>query len=145
MSVDQEKINKVETHFAEEANGYLKEIQEIFGLMQNMTTLNDAQILALSLRQRIVDKKRETANIFNKQNSNLRKKVNERFTYWKNDSKFIKDWREIKALVDGETNLQKTLLDVFQTQIDFYNDTISTLTSIQFAIKNKVEMEKGFI
>lgn len=147
MSVDQEKINKVENLFADEVEFYNQEIRKIFDLMQNMTTLNEAQILALSLRQKLVDKKRETSNIYNKQNSNLRKDTNKRFQYWKGNGSgnFKTDYREIKVTVDGETNLLKTLLEIFQTQITYYNDTISNLTSIQFAIKNKVEMEKGFI
>lgn len=145
MSEEKNKIEELEKQLEKESSNFMNRITEILTTMKSSTSLNDAQILSLSLKQELVDRKRQANYLVNKQESNLRAKTNSRFRYWRSENLMKMDYREIKAIVDGEVNELITIVDMFRSHIEFYNDTIATLNSIQFAIKNKIEMEKGFI
>ena len=46
------------------------------------------------------------------------------------------------VVIDGRTSSTKEYLEIFENQINFFNESIKTIDSIIFGIKTRLDIEK---
>ena len=119
-----------------------KEIYENIEKLSNLKTLKDAQVNMLSLRQRLL----EDSHALLEHITILRKKFrDEKADVMENLSKNLQlryQANEKNVVIDGKTSSTKEYLEMFETQVSFFNESIKTIDSIIFGIKTRLDIEK---
>jgi hypothetical protein len=118
------------------------EIYENIEKLSNLKTLKDAQVNMLSLRQRLL----EDNHTLLEHITMLRRKFREeKANEMENLSKNLQlryQSNEKNVVIDGKTSSTKEYLEIFENQINFYNDSIKTIDNIIFGIKTRLDIEK---
>jgi hypothetical protein len=110
--------------------------------LSNLKTLKDAQVNMLSLRQRLLEDNHTLVEHI----TTLRRKFREeKSTEMENISKNLQlryQSNEKNVVIDGRTSSTKEYLEIFENQINFFNESIKTIDSIIFGIKTRLDIEK---
>lgn len=103
----------------------------------------DLQYDTYTLRQDAVDYYYYTMSILNKQYREYLKYYNEAFNRYKlNTTVRYSSDGNIQTLVEGELSTERYTVKMLEAQVAFMRETIKTIDSIIFGIKNKIEIEK---
>ena len=131
-------IKKFEARRKEASNEIYQNIEKL----SNIKTLKDAQVNMLSLRQRLLEDNHNLVEHL----IVLRKRYrNERSTEMENLSKNLQiryQSNEKNVVIDGRTASTKESLEVFENQVEFFNESIKTIDNIIFGIKTRLDIEK---
>ena len=131
-------IKKFEARRKEASNEIYQNIEKL----SNIKTLKDAQVNMLSLRQRLLEDNHNLVEHL----IVLRKRYrNERSTEMENLSKNLQiryQSNEKNVVIDGRTASTKESLEVFENQVEFFNESIKTIDNIIFGIKTCLDIEK---
>ncbi len=132
-------IKKFEARRKEVSNEIYQNIEKL----SSLKTLKDAQINMLSLRQRLL----EDNHTLMEHLTILRKRYrSERAAEMENISKNLQiryQSTEKNVVIEGKTATTKESLEVFENQVDFFNESIKTIDNIIFGIKTRLDIEKA--
>ena len=119
-----------------------KEIYSNIEKLSNLKTLKDAQVNMLSLRQRLL----EDSHSLLEHITMLRKKFrDEKSDVMETLSKNLQlryQANEKTVVIDGRTSNTKEYLEIFENQVNFFNESIKTIDNIIFGIKTRLDIEK---
>jgi hypothetical protein len=119
-----------------------REIHQNIEKLSNLKLLKEAQVNMLSLRQRLL----EDSHSLLEHITGLRKKYrDERADAMENLSKNLQlryQSNEKTVVIEGRTSNTKEYLEIFENQVNFFNDSIKTVDNIIFGIKTRLEIEK---
>ena len=110
--------------------------------LSNLKTLKDAQVNMLSLRQRLLE---DNHTLVEHITALRRKFREEKSTEMENISRNLQlryQSNEKNVVIDGRTSSTKEYLEIFENQINFFNESIKTIDSIIFGIKTRLDIEK---
>jgi hypothetical protein len=119
-----------------------KEIYQNIEKLSNLKTLKEAQVNMLSLRQRLL----EDNHTLLEHITMLRKKFrDERAEVMETLSKNLQlryQANEKTVVIEGRTSNTKEYLEIFENQVNFFNESIKTIDNIIFGIKTRLDIEK---
>lgn len=134
--------NKISEKFQARRKEVSSEIYENIEKLSNLKTLKDAQVNMLSLRQRLL----EDNHTLLEHITMLRRKFREeKSTEMENLSRNLQlryQSNEKNVVIDGRTSSTKEYLEIFENQINFFNESIKTIDNIIFGIKTRLDIEK---
>jgi hypothetical protein len=140
--MNEETKQKISVKFQERRSEISKEIYTNIEKLSNLKTLKEAQVNMLSLRQRLL----EDNHTLLEHLTILRKKYREeRATELENISRNLQlryQANEKTVVIDGRTSATKESLEMFETQVSFFNESIKTIDNIIFGIKTRLDIEK---
>lgn len=134
--------NKISEKFQARRKEVSNEIYESIEKLSNLKTLKDAQVNMLSLRQRLLE---DNHTLLEHVTALRRKFREEKSTEMENLSKNLQlryQSNEKNVVIDGKTSSTKEYLEIFENQINFFNDSIKTIDNIIFGIKTRLDIEK---
>lgn len=140
--MNEETKQKISAKFQQRRSEISKEIYENIEKLSNLKTLKEAQVNMLSLRQRLL----EDNHTLLEHITILRKKYREeRAVELENVSRNLQlryQANEKTVVIDGRTSGTKESLEMFETQVSFFNESIKTIDNIIFGIKTRLDIEK---
>lgn len=140
--MNEETKQKISAKFQERRADVSKEIYANIEKLSNLKTLKEAQVNMLSLRQRLL----EDNHTLLEHITILRKKYREeRAVELENVSRNLQlryQANEKTVVIDGRTSATKESLEMFETQVSFFNESIKTIDNIIFGIKTRLDIEK---
>lgn len=128
--------------FEKERKKISKEIYENIGYLSKLTTLREAQVNMLSLRQRLLEDNHTLLEHITKLRRDYRKQRAHALEKLSSNQQYRFQSKEKDALVDGKVSETKHWLEMFENQITFFNDTMRTVDNIIFGIKTRLDIEK---
>jgi hypothetical protein len=140
--MSQDALQNIIKKFEARRKEISQEIYQNIEKLSSLKTLKDAQINMLSLRQRLL----EDNHTLLEHITILRKRYRtEKANEMENLSKNLQiryQSNEKNMVIDGKTATTKESLEVFENQVDFFNESIKTIDNIIFGIKTRLDIEK---
>ena len=138
---EENKLEKLEEYFSAKRQDWSNKIREIVHKLRKVNELDEAIVLMLSYRQMILESITEL-NIKNKKaeaayQSQHRVKY---MGYYNHDYKFSDKQKDTMAKADLIE--KKKQMDLFESQIEFYRESIKTLDNMGWAIKSRISVEQ---
>ena len=131
--MSQDALQNIIKKFEARRKEISQEIYQNIEKLSSLKTLKDAQINMLSLRQRLL----EDNHTLLEHITILRKRYRtEKANEMENLSKNLQiryQSNEKNMVIDGKTATTKESLEVFENQVDFFNESIKTINSIRFS------------
>jgi hypothetical protein len=142
MTHDSDTLNSIVTKFEKRRKEISAEIFQNIEKLSSLKTLKEAQVNMLSLRQRLL----EDNHTILEHVIILRKKYRtERAAEMENVSKNLQmryQSTEKTVIIEGKTASRKEYLEIFENQVEFFNESIKTIDNIIFGIKTRLDIEK---
>lgn len=142
---EDEKKSKVDfllERFKNERSEYLNKIKYYSERLSNISDLIELQVEIHSQREIILEYyyslKTHTSKELNKYN----KLYKQRFEYYINNSDVRMDKKEIEKLISADLSDKILLIEYLENHLDFLKESIKTIDSIIYSIKNRIEIEK---
>ncbi len=133
---------KMAARFEKERTKVSKEVYENIGYLTKLTTLGQAQVNMLSLRQRLLEDNHTLLEHITKLRKEYRKKRALALEQLSSNQQYRFQSKEKDALVDGKISETKQWLEMFENQVQFFNDTMRTVDNIIFGLKTRLDIEK---
>ena len=133
---------KMAARFEKERTKVSKEVYENIGYLTKLTTLGQAQVNMLSLRQRLLEDNHTRLDHITKLRKEYRKKRALALEQLSSNQQYRFQSKEKDALVDGKISETKQWLEMFENQVQFFNDTMRTVDNIIFGLKTRLDIEK---
>jgi len=133
---------KMAARFETERSKVSKEIYENIGYLSSLNTLGQAQVNMLSLRQRLLEDNHTLLEHITKLQRDYRKKRALALEQLSTNQQYRFQSKEKDALVDGKLSDTKQWLEMFENQVQFFNDTMRTVDNIIFGLKTRLDIEK---
>jgi hypothetical protein len=142
MSNEQDTLSSIVSKFEKRRKETSSEIYQNIEKLSSLKTLKEAQVNMLSLRQRLL----EDNHTILEHVIILRKKYRvDRANEMENISKNMQmryQSTEKSVIIEGRTAARKEYLEVFENQVEFFNESIKTIDNIIFGIKTRLDIEK---
>ena len=136
------KLESIRKRFEDRRKEVSTEIYDNVEKLSSIKTLKHAQVAMLSLRQRLLEDNHtllEHIVVLKKNHRTAR--ANELESISKN-LQIRYQYTEKNIVIDGRTSATKEFLEVFENQIQFFQESIKTIDSIIYGIKTRIDIEK---
>ncbi len=127
--------------FALERKNWTDTVKNIAARFKNVEDLIDVQVDLYSERQRATDYVHELSVLY----SRLKKL---HLAEWKKayeslslDQDFRYNEKEKSKLADEKSSISKLKLEILQTHVDFFRETVKTIDNMIFGVKHRLEIE----
>ncbi len=141
----QEVYKTFEAKFEKERLIVYNDIQKYILMIKNINQLSDLQVLALSMRQRLLEDSHYLMIMHNSFTGKQREIRNVLFTEINNNLQMrTRNLTEKNIMVEGNIrhiNI-KSIIDLFNEQISYYTDSIKTVDHILYGIKSRMSLEE---
>jgi uncharacterized protein YlzI (FlbEa/FlbD family) len=128
--------------FRERRENFSSEIYIGIKLLTQLTKIPEVQVTFLTMRQRLLEENHTLLENF----TQLKKKYRvDKGEEWVNVSKATQvryGPNEKTTIVDGKTAVLKEKLEQIENQINFYSESIKTVDSVLFGIKDRINAQK---
>jgi hypothetical protein len=142
-----EKNDKMEEFFLDKRAQWNKNSEEIYSIVSidlsatsSAKDVFEAQAKALTLRQQISDSINYFINKRSRENSSLKKLVQEKNIFYMIGFPVKTSVKEMTALIDGHIAENQRTIEIIDSYIEFLRDTSKNLESFGFSIKNRIEL-----
>lgn len=128
--------------FQADREKWTKNVEKFSKRLMNIKEIPELQVEVFSSRQMLVEYMTNLQNIYSKKMVELKK---ERFKVFDENAnkKNVRLVSQEKAIImDGKTADASHSTALIETQIDFYKETIKTIDSIIYGIKNRIDLEQ---
>jgi len=140
MSDTQEK--EIQKTFRTHRDQFSKEIKDGIPLLSNIRNIPEVQVTFLSLRQRLLEESHVLLEHFTRLKKNYRERKGEEWESATKTGQFRYSPTEKTTLVDGKVAQYKQALEEIENQINFYTESIRTVDSVLFGIKDRIAAQK---
>ena len=144
-NVTNEMYNAFQLQFEKTRQERNTEIYTYILKLRTVGELSELMVLALSMRQRLLEDSHYLMIMSNDLQNKLREIKNSLFNDINNNLQTrIRNLSEKNIMVEGNQRYinVKSLMDLFEIQISFFTDSIKTVDNILFGIKNRMELDK---
>jgi hypothetical protein len=139
--VDSSKKETLEERFKRERNQWTDEIKELSVRFRDVDNIPEIQVDLYSKRQIAVEYMNSLYNLIFK----LRRKHNAEWNKANNDIINSNDFRysekERARIADEKTGDDKYKLDILNSHVQFFQETVKNIDSMIFGIKHRLEAE----
>lgn len=140
---EEQKLDLLEEKFEKERTQYTQKISEIIPMLKAMNTVSEAQVLALSYRQILVDLLHKYKSILLKHKNNDKNFKKLRIEHYKRNFDIRLDQREMNEYISSDMALRSRKSDLIENQINFFIASIDTLDKVGWAIRNRIEIHNA--
>lgn len=133
---------KLEEGFNAERTDWNGKIGELLENLKNNAKLSETQAFGLSYRQMLVERMTQLRIAMHKLMGIYDRKRMERTKQYMTEGDYKLTSAERTDFVAVDLGAVKSRLNIYQDQIDWIVETLQTLSSLQFAVKNKIELIK---
>ena len=143
MEQKEEKIELLKKSFLDEQKAFVSKIEDYSKNFRDLKKLIDLQILIFADREIILEKKSRLVMSKIKIDKQIREKKKKAFVNAKTNSDILlKSYNDINIYIDAELTGEMEKLELIEMQINFLIETIKTIDSVIFGIKNRIELER---
>lgn len=141
-----ETNDKLEEFFNDKRNGWSKNIDPLFDIMKTNFTLEssskimEVQAYALSYRQKINEEISYFLNRRSKEEVKLKKLKQDKFVFYAIGFGLKTNTGEKSILIEGNIGENQRSIDLIDVHIDFLRNSSKSIESLQFSIKNTIEL-----
>ena len=137
------KANTLEDALIEIRTQWSTKIKTITLKLKKFEHLIELQYDVYNLRQDAVDYYYYMLNVLQKQNKEYSRLYKESFISYKTQSSVrYSNESLINNLVEGELSSEKYTIRLLESQVAFMKETIKTIDSIIFGIRNRIDIQK---
>lgn len=138
--VEPSPIEKLENAFTKDRNIWTSKIMKIISGVKTVSNIPEVQVDMLSERQKLIDIISKNYMILYKLKKNLEEKYKEKYLwYLKKYDYNLKD-SEKKSFIRADLISEYTKIEMYETHIDFYKESVKTLDNLGFAIRNRLRV-----
>ena len=141
MAANAEEIEKKLDGEKQKWNEILKDlVQQI----RHIDNVSEAQVLMLSYRHQLVDKKNELKNIVSRSKGQLWENRKGVYRNYKLNYDLKLNQSEINDFIQADLRDMMLRINLLENQLEYYQMTIDTLDKLGFAISNKITLATKF-
>jgi hypothetical protein len=138
---EEAKLEKLEEYFSAKRQDWSTKIREIVYKLRDVKQLDEAIVLMLSYRQMILESITELSIKGKKAEAAFQGQHRIKYMgYYNNDYKFSDKQKDTMAKADLIEKRKQ--IDLFDSQIEFYRESIKTLDNMGWAIKSRISVEQ---
>ena len=138
-----EEKKSMDVLFLEEREHWTEILQSHGYLFKDIMKVGELQIKIYSDRQRLVEKIHYYLSALSKYTTKYKKKKSELFVkYTQASDLLLKTGAEKAIMIDADISVLKEKMDNIEFQIEFLKETVKTVDSIIYGIKNRIDLEK---
>ena len=138
---EETKLEKLEEYFAAKRQDWSGKIRDIVYKLRDVKQLDEAIVLMLSYRQMILESITELSIKGKKAEAAFQSQHRIKYMgYYNNDYKFTDKQKDSMAKADLIEKRKQ--IDLFDSQIEFYRESIKTLDNMGWAIKSRISVEQ---
>jgi len=137
---DSSKLNYIE-RFEKERTDWTNTIKDIAKRFKNIEDLVDVQVDLYSERQRALEYMHELQVLSSKLKKFYLSEWKKAYDALSMNEDFRYNEREKNKMAEEKTSASKLKLDILQTHIDFFKDSIKTIDNMIFGVKHRLEIE----
>lgn len=135
------KVQKIEDELNKQRNNWASKLEDLINKIKSVDQLSDAQVLMLSYRQMIVDLLTQYSIKTRKLESKYISLYKRKFiSYYNYDYRINDKYKD--NMVKADLSQYKMQINLLESQIEFFRESIRTLDNMGFAIKNRLQMEQ---
>lgn len=142
--IDESKTQSVneelEKRFAEERRDWNDKMFDVINYIKDTKKLTEAQVVQLSYRQICMDKLTEYRILCDKRQESYDKLIQKRNSEYDNMSAVKLSAVDKKVSLAGDYASLNRQIKLISRQIAYFEETIKTLDSLGFAVKNRIEI-----
>jgi hypothetical protein len=142
-----ETNDKLEEFFNEKRTEWNKQIEPLFSVIKidltQSTSANkilEAQALALTFRQQIVEQINFFLNKRSRETTKIKRLRQDKFIFYATGFGIKTNLGEKGILIDGHLAENDRILELIESYIEFLRDTTKNLESLGYSIKNMIEL-----
>ena len=132
----------LQKRFENERKEYKERIDELTKKMNNMYTLSEVMVEALSLRQVILDYSHTLMDMLVKLNADYKKKRKDRRYYYNNECDERFSDRIIEQNIDVDLEKDRKIVDTFNNHLSYMKGTIETIDKLLYAVNWRMKLEE---
>lgn len=118
------------------------EIREGIVLLNNIKNIPEVQVTFLSLRQRLLEENHKLLEHFTKYKRQYRQRKGEEWANVSTIGQTHYQPTEKNHIVDSRLSALQERIEILKTQIDFYSESIKTVDSVLFGVKDRIAAQK---
>ena len=138
----EEKKKTLADLFAEKRAQFSKEIKDGVHDLESINNIPKIQVNFLSLRQRLLEENHTLLEHFTQKKKAYREKKGEEWASISKIGQTRYQPTEKGVIVEGKTAALKDVLEQIENQINFYYESIKTVDSVLFGIKDRIAAQK---
>lgn len=136
------KKKSISEKFSDRRAETSKNILEIIELMYDLKNLRDAQVQALSLRQKLLEDNHTLLDHLIVIKRRLREEKGNIMQDISQNIQTRYGTSEKTVVIDGRTANTREVIELFENQINFFADSIKTVDNIIFGFKTRLDIDK---
>lgn len=142
-----EKNEQMEEYFKDKREGWNKNVEPLFTILSidlsnpaNSKDVLNAQANALTFRQNLNDQIGYFLNRRSRETSKLKTLKQDKFLYYAVGFPIKTNMGEKNILIDAHLRESDRTIELIDAYIEFLRDTVKNLESLQYSIKNMIEL-----
>lgn len=128
--------------FREKRESFSGEIYTGVKLLEDIRKIPEAQVIFLSMRQRLLEENHVLIEHFTNAKKTYRERKGEEWIEASTKHQRMYNSTEKNTIVDGKTAALKEKLEHLENQIAFYSDSIKTVDAVLFGLKTRIDVQK---
>lgn len=143
MSEQQTTIEKKDfsRDFQFEREEWTEKIRVLSVRMKNIRELADVQVELYSGRQMLLELYSKLGQVMVKLNAKFRKEKADRLRYYSESVQIKYGANEKTPLIEGDLSELKERMDMVDSQISFFNETMKTVDHMLYGIRHRIMLE----
>ena len=144
MSEQQTTIEKKDfsRDFQLEREEWTEKIRILSVRMKNIKELADVQVELYSSRQMLLELYSKLGQVMVKLNAKFRKEKADRLRYYSESVQIKYGANEKTPLIEGDLSELKERMDMVDSQISFFNETMKTVDHMLYGVKSRISLEE---
>jgi hypothetical protein len=136
----EQQVSYVE-RFESERNDWTEKVREIAKRFKNVEDLVDVQVDLYSERQRAAEYMHQLMVLQSKLKKNWIAEYKKIYDSLILDQDYRYSEKEKQRIAEEKSSGSKLKLDILQTHVDFFRETIKTIDNMIFGVKHRLEIE----
>lgn len=138
-----EEKKTIDEILLEEREHCTSSLYEMGFLFKDFMKMGELQVKVYSERQRLIERIHYYLSTLSKYTTKYKKKKAELFIkYTQGSDLLLKTASEKSIMMDSDLSQMKEKIDNLEFQIEFLKETVKTVDSIIYGIKNRIDLEK---
>ena len=138
---EENKLEKLEEYFAAKRQDWSSKIRDIIHKLRDVKQLDEAIVLMLSYRQMIIESLTELNVKSKKAEAAYQSQYRVKYMGYFNHDYKLSD-KQKDSMTKADLLEKKKQINLFETQIEFYRESIKTLDNMGWAIKSRISVEQ---
>lgn len=139
---EEEPKRTIEDVFREKRQIFSDEIQKGIKLLSSIKNISEVQVTFLSMRQRLLEENHSILEYYTKYKKEFREQRGREMVEASKVGQTRYQSTEKTVIIDANTSVLKERLEKLENQINFYAESIKTVDSVLFGVKDRINAQK---